>query len=337
MERKQVAIALQGGGHQSAFAWGVIDFFLNDGRLDITGVSTTGLGGLTGAAVIQGLASGGPQKASSMLRDYWTEFYEVSKKMIVLLPNPLDRMIRYYNFSDTLGHMFEKGISPYDRNPLDINPLLDFIKNFFDFELINNEKDKKLFISTTHVKSGKIKIFSNRDISPNVLMASFCLPYIFHAVEIDGDYYWDGGMVANPAINPIINGVPSKDIIVIQLAKNACHEVPTTYSQIENRIREINYSAHLLREMRAIYFISKLIDDGKVIPGALKRINMHIVRNENSNIDAYESSPLSSEWSSITSLYSEGYNCAKRWLAAHYESIGNSHSELSEEVFGAYL
>ena len=337
MERKQVAIALQGGGFQSAFGWGVIDLFLQDGRLDITGISTTGLGGMSGAAVIQGLISGGAQKASETLREYWTKFHEVSKNMAALLPNPLDRMINYYNFSDTLSHMFEKGISPYDRNPLDVNPVLDFIKDFFDFELINREKNKKLFISTTHVRTGKIKIFSNADMSPEVLMASFCLPYVFHAVKIEDEYYWDGGMVANPAINPVIGGVPSKDIIVIQLAKNACFDLPTSYSQIESRIREINYSAHLLREMRAIYFISKLIDEGKVVSGSLKRINMHIVRNENSDISSYESKPFSSDWGAITGLYTEGYNSAKRWLATHYDSIGKDHSELSEEVFGAYL
>ncbi len=337
MEKKQVAIALQGGGFQSAFAWGVLDLFLEDGRLDITGISTTGLGGLTGAAVIQGLISGGPKMASDMLREYWMNFHEISNQMAPLLPNPLDKIINYYNFSDTLSHMFEKGISPYERNPLDINPVLDFIKDFFDFELIKREQDKKIFISATHVKSGKIKIFSNADMSPKVLMASFCLPYVFHAVEIDGEYYWDGGMVANPAINPVIDGVPSKDIIVIQLAKNACQDIPKTYSQIENRIREINYSAHLLREMRAIYFISKLIDEGKVVSGSLKRINMHIVRNENSDIATYDSKPFSSDWDKITKLYTEGYNSAKRWLSNHYDSIGNNHSELSDEVFGAYL
>ena len=337
MERKQVSIALQGGGFQSAFAWGVIDLFLQDNRLDITGISTTGLGGMTGAAVIQGMILGGNIGASSMLREYWTEFHNASKKMAPLLPNPLDRIINYYNFSDSSDYSFEKGISPYDRNPLNINPILDFIKEFFDFELINREKDKKLFISTTHVKTGKIKIFSNSEMSAKVLMASFCLPYVFHAVEIGGEYYWDGGMVANPAINPIIDGVPSKDIIVIQLSKNICSNVPTTYSKIENRIREINYNAHLLREMRAIYFISKLIDEKKVNDGSLKRINMHIVRNDNSDISNYKSKPFVSDWGAITDLYTEGYNSAKRWLALHFESIGKEHSELSEEVFGAYL
>lgn len=337
MEQKQVSIALQGGGFQSAFAWGVIDLFLQDNRIDITGISTTGLGGMAGAAIIQGLISGGNQEASKMLREYWAEFHNASKKMAPLLPNPLDKIINYYNFSDSSSRLFEKGISPYDRNPLNINPIFDFIKDFFDFELINRDRNKKLFISATHVKTGKIKIFSNGEISPEVLMASFCLPYVFHSVEIGGEHYWDGGMVANPAINPIIDGVSSKDIIVIQLSKNVCSSVPTSYSKIENRIREINYNAHLLREMRAIYFISKLIDDKKIRDGCLKRINMHIVRNDNSDISNYRSKPFVSDWGVITDLYTEGYNSAKRWLASHFDSIGNEHSELSEEVFGGYL
>jgi len=337
MEKKQVAIALQGGGIQSAFAWGVLDFFLKDERLEITGISSTGLGGIAGAALIQGLIQGGNEEASNNLRKYWIEINNISKRMAPLLPNPLEKMINYYNFAASSNNSFRQGISPYDKNPLNINPFLEFIESFFDFNSINEETNKMLFISTTNVETGKIKVFSNAEITPKVLMASFCLPYVFQAVEIDGEHYWDGGMVANPAINPIIDGVPSKDIIVIQLTRSSCSQIPTNYDDIESRIREINHNAHLVREMRAIYFITKLIDDKKVTNGSLKRINMHVVRNENSEPKIDAGKNFSSDWGAIMGLYTEGYNVAKRWLAANYEHIGISHSGVSDEVFSAYI
>ena len=337
MQRKQVAIALQGGGIQSAFSWGVLDLFLQDERLEITGISSTGLGGIAGAALMQGLINGGNELASSTLREYWIGINNISKKMAPFLPNPLEKIINYYNFAGSSENSFRQGISPYDKNPLNINPLLEFIESFFDFNAINEEVTKKLFISATNVETGKIKIFSNEEISAKVLMASFCLPYVFQSVEIDGQHYWDGGMIANPAINPIINGVPSKDIIVIQLARSMCKIVPTDYDDIESRIREINHNAHLVREMRAIYFITNLIDKGKVTQGSLKRINMHVIRNENPRTKVDLTKNFSSDWGAIMNLYTEGYNVAKRWLAANYDKIGVSHSGISDEVFGAFI
>ncbi|MDR0640569.1 MAG: patatin-like phospholipase family protein [Holosporales bacterium] len=336
MKKKRISIALQGGGLQSAFAWGVLDLFLQDERLEITGISSTGLGGIAGTALMQGLIDGGEASASAMLREYWIGFNKVSKSMAQFLPNPLEKMISYYSFSDSDDNAFKSGIGPYDRNPLNVNPLLDFIESFFDFHLLNEETEKKIFISTTHVETGKIKVFENKDLSPKVLMASFCLPFIFHSVEIDGEHYWDGGMIANPAINPIIDGVSSKDIIVIQLVKNSCVDIPQSHHGIESRIREISYNALLLREMRAIYFISKLIDDGKVISNSLKRINMHVIKND-ADIADYSNKNFSSDWGAIMDLYTDGYKTAKRWLSANYDSIGAAQSTLSENVFGAYV
>ncbi|MDR0744362.1 MAG: patatin-like phospholipase family protein [Holosporales bacterium] len=336
MHNKQVSIALQGGGIQSAFAWGVLDFLLQDGRLEIMGISSTGLGGIAGAALIQGLIQGGNKVASSILREYWISIYNLLRQMAPLATNPLEQVIKYYNFSDNWSS-FSTGISPYDKNPLNINPFLEFLESFFYYNIINEEKEKKIFISTTHVESGKIKIFSNEEISSDVLMASFCLPYVFHSVEINSEHYWDGGMVANPAINPLINGVPSKDIIVIQLSKTRCPSIPTEFEDIKNRIMEINYNSHLLREMRAIYFISKLIDEKKITNGSLKRINMHVIRNESYDLTNNLFQNFTSDWQAIIDLYTEGYNTAKRWLSINYEKICISHSALSSDVFGAYL
>ena len=337
MQKKQVSIALQGGGIQSAFAWGVLDLFLQDERLEIMGISSTSLGGISAAALIQGLIKGGNELASATLRDYWIGMRDISQKMAPFLSNPLERIINYYNFDSYSDNSFRRGISPYEKNPLNINPLLEFIESFFDFNAINEDLSKRLFISATHVETGKIKVFSNEEITPKVLMASFCLPYIFHAVEIDGEHYWDGGMIANPAIKPIINGVSSKDIIVIQLVRSKCPTLPTDYGKIESRLREINHNAHLVREMRAIYFITKLIDEGKILNQSLKRINMHVIRNENSEIKFNLAKNFSSDWGEIINIYTEGYNAAKRWLATNYDNIGVSHSDVSDEVFEAYL
>ena len=337
-EKKKISIAMQGGGIQSAYAWGVIDMFLQDERIEITGLSSTGLSGISCAAVIQGLVLGGNSEASSILRKYWIGINEVSKKMEPLISNPLEKIINYYNFitnHNESDHFMKHGVSPYEMNPMNINPVLEFIESFFNFSIINDSDEKKLFIGTTNVESGKMRIFSNKEITPKVLMASFCLPYVFHAVEIDGEHYWDGGMIANPAINPLINGVDSKDIVIIQFSRSRCNEPPVSYYDIERRIREINNNAHLVREMRAIYFITNLIDSGAVVQGKLKRINMHVIRNEKTDIDVKNS--FSSNWESIMMLYSAGYSDAKKWIASNFDKIGVSHSAISDEVFDKYV
>jgi NTE family protein len=326
--KRKVAIALQGGGIQSAFAWGVLDRFLHDGRIDIVGISSNGLGAMLGAAFIQGTSSFGDdlESISSLLREYWVQINDLSKHMSSFVPNPLERIIEYYNYigsSSLRNENFAYKVSPYDINPLNINPFLDFIEGFYDFNSIRESNEKRLFIGATHLESGKMKVFQNEEVDAKVLMASFCIPYVFHAIEINGEHYWDGGMIVNPTINPLINGTDTSDIIIIQLNRTRCDKIPSSLNDIDTRVREINNNAHLVRERRTIYFITKLIDQQKVREGCLKRLNMHVIRNNNPSTEVETiRGNFSSSWNDITALYNHGYETARKWLTCHYADIG---------------
>lgn len=363
-ERKKIAIALQGGGAHGAFAWGVMDRLLEDGRFDIVGVSGTSAGGMNAASIIQGLIKGGADEARTTMRRYWEGMHELSKDISpfhnpfingpwsewfrhmsrmwhLMCPWMPDALARNYNLDHMpmfqltkhMGNVF----SPYDTNPRNINPFRDFIHDFFDFETIRNSQERRIFLGTTHVRTGKIKIFSNQDISGDVLMASACLPFLFQSVEIEGEHYWDGGYIANPAIYPLIEACDTRDIVIIQLTKTYCDEVPTSHGAIVDRMKEITYNGCLVREMRAIYFITMLIDKGIIAKDKMKRLNMHLIKNENTFRDLNLSSALNTDWEFLTMLFKEGRSTAEKWIHKNYDNVGSNNYELSQEIFGDFV
>ena len=113
------------------------------------------------------------------------------------MPGPMNMMM-------SLTRLF----SPYEFNPFELNPLRDVVRAQFDFERIRRDCRLKLFIAATHVTSGKVRLFRTGELSEDALLASACLPTLHHAVEIDGEAYWDGGFTANPAIYPLMYEKP---------------------------------------------------------------------------------------------------------------------------------
>ncbi len=341
MAKKKVAIALQGGGAHGAFAWGVADRLLEDGRFDILGVSGTSAGGMNAASIIQGLIKGGTEGARATLKEYWKSMSELSKKISPYSLNPIDKMMKYYNLDHSPGYLMmgqvQEHFSPYDINPSNKNPFGDFVKGFFDYAAIRNSTERKIFLGTTHVKSGKIKIFSNSDFCSDVLMASACLPFMFQAVQVDGEYYWDGGFIANPAIYPLIDNCDCSDIIVVQLTKTYRDELPRSKAEIVDRLKEITYNGCIVHEMRAIYFITKLIDSGKIKEGALKRINMHMIKNEDSFKNLNLSSALNTDWDFLMMLHNEGRKTADKWINDHYDKVGTAQNTLDEGMFKDFV
>ena len=227
--------------------------------------------------------------------------------------------------------------SPYDLNPNNVNPFLEFIHNFFDFEAIKAAHDRRIFLGTTHVKTGKIKVFSNQDMSAEVLMASACLPFLFQAVKIDGEDYWDGGFIANPAVYPLIESCPTNDIVIIQLTRTYCHELPTTKAGITDRLKEITYNGCLVREMRAIYFITKLIDQGLIDKKKMKRLNMHLIKNEDTFKNLNLSSALNTDWDFLTMLFEEGRRTAETWIKENYDHVGAESSMVNTALFDHFV
>lgn len=336
---KKISIALQGGGAHGAFAWGVLDKLFEDGRFDVRGISGTSAGGMNAVASLMGLIKGGNEMARATLKDYWKSMSELSKKISPIPMNPIDKAIGNFNLNHSLGYILgstlQNYFSPYDTNPTNLNPFEDFVRDFFDFKLIRSHSDRRVFLGATHVATGKIKIFTNEDLSADMMMASACLPSIFQAVRVDDEYYWDGGYIANPAIYPLMNDDVS-DIVLIQLTKSHCDKLPKTRAEIEDRFKEITYNGCLVREMRAIHFITDLIDKGKVVPGALTRTNMHVIKNEEVFKKLNLSSALNTDWDFLTMLFEAGRKTASEWIVNHYDKVGVTHS-LDPRMFDDYV
>lgn len=371
-ERKKIAVALQGGGAHGAFAWGVMDRLLQEKDIEVIGTCGTSAGGMNAACVIEGMIKGGNEAARDTLNRYWIEVNRLGKKASPYIHRgPFDDLpddsqlvqqmksisalwskcfpsmgnpfsLRYeHNLTKSAGFQMMEVLSsifsPYEMNPSGKNPFADMLADFFDFEAVRQSDEYKLFLATTHVKSGKIKIFGNDKYSSEVLQASACLPFMFQAVEIDDEHYWDGGYIANPAIYPLIQNCKTKDIVIIQLTRSTCDKVPTTRHEIVDRLKEITYNNCLVREMRAIYFISKLIDDGKIVPGALDRINIHLIKNEDTFKNLNLSSALNTDWTFLQMLFHEGRKTADKWLLRNYDKLGSTQGTLDPEIFRDFV
>ena len=172
-----------------------------------------------------------------------------------------------------------------------------------------------------NVCSGKVKVFQSRDMSVEAVFASACLPFLFQAVEIDGERYWDGGYMGNPAIFPLIYNCDSADVVVVHINPLSRCAEPRTAGEILNRINEISFNSSLMREMRAIAFVTKLIDEDKIKDGALKRMHLHSIEAEDFMRDLSVSSKLNPDWEFLTHLRDVGRDQANAWLAGSFDKL----------------
>jgi NTE family protein len=214
-------------------------------------------------------------------------------------------------------------LSPYDLNPLNINPLKDLIERFVDFEAVRNCQELRLFVSATNVHTGQLRVFSREEITADVLMASAALPYVFRAVEIDGVPYWDGGYTGNPPLFPLLRGRYSPDVLVVQINPLMRRATPTTSKDILHRINEITFNSSLAAEMRVIEFISQLLDRGELTSatGEYRPIHMHrIVLGETRPLEP--GSRLNNDFDFFRTLHRAGRRAARRFLNAHFNDIG---------------
>ncbi|MDR0625524.1 MAG: patatin-like phospholipase family protein [Holosporales bacterium] len=344
---KPVAVALQGGGIHGAFTCGILCGLLEDERLDITSVSGTSAGAMNAAALVQGLTQNGRAGAQAFLRRYWQEIAEVFGAFSPCKSLYKDKKAGDYNLDHSPSFLFagmvQSFFSPYELNPLGINPFFEFLSDFFDFDALN-QSDIDLHISTTDVEAGKIKVWTNGEISADVLLASSCLPCLSQAVKINDRFYWDGGFLANPAIFPLINNAHDaarkksdaeerrkeqatvRDIIVIPLTRQTAKHLPTTNFEIQNRLTEITLNGCLVREMRAIHLITKLIDDGVIKQGSMQRCNIHIIKNDKTFEGLNSSSSCNMDEDFVAFLYEEGYKTAETWLKNHFSDLGTPKS-----------
>lgn len=322
---KPINLALQGGGAHGAFTWGVLDRLLDDERVSFDGTVATSAGAMNAAVMAYGLAEGGREGAKTALAGFWRRISQAAGTG-PLQPSLFDRMAnnRSLQFSPVFMwfDIVSRLMSPYQFNPLNINPLRRALEQSVDFEVIHRKADLKLFVCATNVRSGKIKVFDHTELSLDAVMASACLPNLFQAVEIDGEAYWDGGYMGNPAIYPLIYNCDSRDVLVVHVNPMYRHEVPTSASEIINRINEISFNSSLMREMRAIAFVTRLIDENAASSSRLKRMLIHSISADDVMADLSASSKLNADWSFLTSLFEAGREHAAGWLERNFDALG---------------
>jgi NTE family protein len=327
--KKRINLALQGGGAHGAFTWGVLDHLLADERLAIEGISGTSAGAVNAVMLADGLARGGRQEAQKRLADFWRAASSAGN-LPSLQRAAIERLLSFTPLEgtpaqawfDALSHYF----SPYDVNPLNINPLKDLIERFVDFTTLRAYSDLQMFISATNVHTGRVRIFPREKITADAVMASACLPLLFRAVEIDGVAYWDGGYLGNPVIFPFFRTTNTEDVVVVQINPLVRQATPTSSSEIMNRINEITFNSSLIGEYRAIAFVARLIDHGRLPrgtgPGEYRRINVHriVLDRFGTHFDAF--SKLSTDYDFFEMLRVTGRRAARRFLDEHFDDIG---------------
>jgi NTE family protein len=323
VEQKVVNLALQGGGSHGAFTWGVLDRLLEDGRLAFDGITATSAGAVNAVVLADGLALGGPEGARNALKNFWQKMSQMASSSIIA-PSFFDQMNPTFGLEHTPAYAFidvlSRILSPYQLNPMDINPLRDLLNAEVNFERVRQQKAVKLFLSATNVRSGKVKVFAREEIAADHVLASACLPFMMRAPEIDGEAFWDGGFMGNPAIFPVIYGCEAADVIMVHLTPTERSELPTNSRTIINRMQEISFNSSLMREMRTIAYVTKLIDEGNLTNG--KRIFMHLIEAEDVISELSGSSKMNGSWKFLTHLREIGRQRADAWLASNFDRIG---------------
>ncbi|WP_411969688.1 patatin-like phospholipase family protein [Rhizobium sp. 3T7] len=323
---RMINLALQGGGAHGAFTWGVLDRLLDEPKLSFEGIVATSAGAMNAAVMAYGLAEGGRSGAQAALANFWRRVSHAAASG-PLQPTMLDRLTgsKSLEFSPAfvMFDMITRLMSPYQFNPFNVNPLRQVLEHSIDLGAVRMARcPVKLSICATNVRTGKVKVFGNDELSIDAVMASACLPFLFQAVEIDGEAYWDGGYMGNPALFPLIYGCDTPDILVVHINPIERTELPRTAGEILNRINEISFNSSLLREMRAVAFVTQLIDSEMALSRNLKRIYVHGISDDDTMKNLSVSSKLNADWGALVDLRDRGRECADDWLRTNFDAIG---------------
>ena len=325
----KIDLALQGGGSHGAFTWGVLDALLEDERLAFDGVSGTSAGAMNAVVLAGAFAEADTtgmnkteahaarcQMARKKLHQFW---YKVGQVGTMLAASPA-------SFAAQMMPWLKPMLSPAQSNPFGINPLRDILNEVVDFNSIGKfcQEDwmPNLFICATNVRTGQGVIFRNQQLSDKVIMASACLPMLYDAVEIEGEFYWDGGYAGNPAIYPLIYETKSCDVLLIQINPIQIDALPTSLDDIQDRANQITFNAGLLSELRAIRFVSKLMDENKLDEEHYRKILMHQIDGGELLMAFGSASKVQSDWVFLQKLFEQGRKAGQHWLENDLPFVG---------------
>ena len=320
----RVDLALQGGGAHGAYTWGVVDRLLEEPWLKIEGISGTSAGAMNAAVLVAGHAAGGAQGAREALDSFWRRVARAGA-FSPMRRGPLDIMQGRWTLDSNPVYLAldlaSRIFSPYDVNPGAWNPLRQILAQSVDFDRLATAPIK-LFVTATNVHTGRMRIFRNKDVTPDALLASACLPSMFQAIEIEGDPYWDGGFAGNPPILPLVRECESEDTILIPINPVERPGTPRSAREIINRMNEVSFNASLLKELRMIAVLRRVANPGDAEGARWAKMRIHMIAS-GMMTSLGVSSKLNAEWEFFTFLRDEGRRRADEFLATRAADVGH--------------
>jgi NTE family protein len=332
---RRINLALQGGGSHGALTWGVLDRVLEDPRLAIGEISGTSAGAMNAVALADGYQRDGREGARASLRRFWKAVSD-STRYSPIRRGLWDRLWGRYSLDYSPGYLMAESLgrvfSPYDLNPLGLNPLRDLLLANVDFANVNACEDIQVHVTATNVRTGRAKIFSRGAVTADAVLASACLPQMSPAVEIEGEAYWDGGFSGNPALQPLVES-RVLDMLIVQINPVVRHDVPRSAREIINRVNEISFNSSLLKELRTLNLFQRLMAIEGVEPGAKRSAFIHLIHVDDDVQDLAASSKLNAEWDYLQLLFERGRRWADTWLDANFDAIGQRSTFDLDELF----
>jgi NTE family protein len=327
---KPISLALQGGGAHGAFQWGVLDRLLEFGALEVRSITAASAGAMNAVALVSGLVESGAEGARKKLEAFWRAVSQggtrgvFGENLVANLATNWFTNNPAYQYMEALTSSV--AVSPYDFNPLNINPLRDILRDLIDFKAIREQSAVDLFVSATAVLTNEAKVFRAVELTAEHVMASACLPDVFQAVEIDGVPYWDGGYLANPPIWPLVE-CRARDVLLCLLNPLAARKTPVSTAEIMDRINEISFNASVAAELRAVAVVQDLIKRGHLKAGAgYMDLRFHMISADGRLSDLKLPSKFNTDWTFLQDLKKRGRAAADEWLKAHLDQVGEQSS-----------
>lgn len=325
--KKRISLALQGGGAHGAFTWGVIDYLLQDGRIDIDGLSGASAGAINAVMLADGLARGGRDEARKRLADFWRAA-SVDGSLPVSQRQVFDRMLAANPPMKSWLNSMSRFLGP-DVHRLNINPLKRLIERFVDFDAVRASQ-RDIFIATTNAQTGDLRIFTAPELTAEVVMASAALPPIFRAVEIEGEQYWDGGYTSNPPLLPFQQADGTEDVLLVQIYPVRREETPTTSREVAGRTSEIAFNAPLFAELRALAAIDQVEEKN-----GGRRLRLHRIALDEGEVATDPASRLNNHFEFFQTLHDLGRRAAQRFLTEHFAAIGTRSTMDAEKEYAS--
>ena len=333
---KHISVALQGGGSHGAFTWGVMHRLMSDPRLYIDGISGTSAGAMNAVVFADGFLKGKRQGAIDGLAQFWER---VSRSPLPrMFPRGIPGISDGWQVDNDPSFMMvdfmTRLMAPRQFNPMKLNPLGDILREQVDFELLRAHTEVKLFVTASNVRTCRSRVFRTHEITPETLLASACLPLLFEAVEVDGEFYWDGGYLGNPAIYPLIHECDSSDVVLVHINPMNRPDVPVTSRDILNRINEMTFNASLVQEMHGFATVSKLVETGALNDDRYVAVRFHQISAEDELAEMGALSKMNTERSVLEHLHQLGYETADKWITDNFDRIGWESTIDLEERYG---